>query len=66
MPLELYCKLIRGMMFHFYDNPTRHLIKSDDNHYVDPLGLRKIHPHVAVISEVPKDPEIKKINYKKG
>ena len=52
-------------MFHFYDKPTRHLVKSDDTHFIGPVGApQKIHPHVLVVHEMKKDPEIKSI--KKG
>lgn len=65
MPIKLYIQIPRGHLFHFYDKPTRHLVKSDDTHFIGPVGApQKIHPHVLVVHEMKKDPEIKTI--KKG
>lgn len=52
--LKLFSELLRGEWFHFYDNPSRKLIKNDDTHYVSPTGRHLIHPHVLIIGEKDK------------
>lgn len=49
--LKLFVELLRGEWFHFYEEPSRKLIKNDDTHYVSPTGRHLIHPHVLVFGE---------------
>ena len=52
--LLLFLELLISDIFHFYDNPDRKLIKSDDTHYVAPEGRRSISPTVGVIKDDPE------------
>lgn len=52
MPLDLFINIPKDDWFHFYDQPDRHLMKTDDSHYLTPTGsFRPMHPYVAVVPE---------------
>lgn len=48
---KLFIQLFISTIFHFYGNPERKLIKSDDSHYIAPEGRRSINPFTLVFED---------------
>ena len=53
--IKLFIQLRVSDLFTFYQNPNKKLIKLDGSHYVHPMGVKKIDPHVAIFTEETSD-----------
>jgi len=49
--VDLFIRLLKTEMFHFYDTPQKKLVKIDECHYIGPQGIRTISPTVLVVRE---------------
>lgn len=49
--LELFINLLKGDWFHFYDNPSKKMMKMDSSHRLTPEGRRVTDPGVAVVPD---------------
>lgn len=48
---KLFVQLIVSQIFHFFGNPKRKLIKSDNSHYIAQEGRRSINPYTLVFED---------------